>query len=112
MNPRPLLSFAVESLSVVLALQAVVCAQSNVSFAALNSPVNLNHSTHLIQGRNEINGTVFGESGRPVPDVYVELLDDVNSTLARSKTTQSGRFSFSNLVNGRYVVRVLPYGTD
>jgi tetratricopeptide (TPR) repeat protein len=64
------------------------------------------------QGRNEISGTVFGESRHPVADVYVELLDDVNSTLQRARTNQTGRFSFIGLVNGRYVVRVLPYGTD
>src|SRR5437588_6677750 len=69
-------------------------------------------SIPLPQGRNEISGTVFGESRRPVADVYVELLDDVNSTLRRARTSQSGRFLFTGLVNGRYVVRVLPYGTD
>lgn len=64
------------------------------------------------QGRNQIYGTVFGESRRPVPDVYVELLDDVNSSLRQIKTDASGRFTFSGLLNGRYIVRVLPYGTD
>ena len=64
------------------------------------------------QGRNEISGTVFDETRRPVADVWVELLDDVNSSIRRAKTTASGRFIFSGLVNGRYFVRVLPYGTD
>jgi tetratricopeptide (TPR) repeat protein len=64
------------------------------------------------QGRSEISGTIFGDSRRPLADVYVELLDDVNSTLRRSRTNQTGRFTFTGLVNGRYVVRVLPYGTD
>lgn len=63
-------------------------------------------------GRNAIYGTVFGESHRPVADVYVELLDDVNSTLRQGKTDASGRFSFTNLIDGRFIVRVRPYGTD
>lgn len=64
------------------------------------------------QGRNTIYGTVFGESRRPVADVYVELLDDVSSSRGQAKTDVSGRFTFSNLVDGRYTIRVKPYGTD
>jgi len=64
------------------------------------------------QGRNTINGTVFNESHRPVADAYVELLDDYNSTLGRSKTDGSGHFTFNGLIDGRYKVKVVPYGTD
>lgn len=66
----------------------------------------------LAQGRNEISGTVFGETGRPVADVYVELLNDTYSTVGRRKTDGSGRFSFNGLGEGRHKVKVLPYGTD
>lgn len=66
----------------------------------------------VLQGRNAIYGTVFGESRLPVPDVYVELLDDVNSSLRQARTDASGRFSFTNLIDGRYIVKVLPYKTD
>lgn len=65
-----------------------------------------------VQGRNSIYGIVFGESRRPLPDVYVELLDDVNSSIRQAKTDASGRFRFSNLVDGRYIIKVRPYGTD
>ena len=64
------------------------------------------------QGRNSIHGHVFGVSRRPLPDVYVELQDDVYSTLARAKTDGSGRYSFRGLRQGNYKVKVLPYGTD
>lgn len=63
-------------------------------------------------GRSAITGTVFAEAHRPVADVWVELLDDFNSTLSRAKTDGSGRFSFTSLLNGNYRVRILPYGTD
>jgi Tfp pilus assembly protein PilF len=64
------------------------------------------------QRRNEINGFVFGESRRPVPDVMVELLDELNVTINRTKTNASGRYSFHGLSDGRFKIRVLPYGTD
>jgi tetratricopeptide (TPR) repeat protein len=63
-------------------------------------------------GRSAITGTIFGESHRPVADIWVELMDDFNSTISRLKTDASGRFSFNNLINGSYRIRVLPYGTD
>lgn len=67
--------------------------------------------TAVAQGRSAITGTVFGEEHRPVPDVYVELTDDFNSTINRAKTDAAGRFAFNGLVSGRYKVRALPYGT-
>jgi tetratricopeptide (TPR) repeat protein len=65
-----------------------------------------------VQGRNTIYGTVSGESHRPVPDVYVELLDDFSSSIGQAKTDGTGRFTFNNLNDGRYIIRVRPYGTD
>jgi Tfp pilus assembly protein PilF len=63
-------------------------------------------------GRSVIMGTVFVETHRPISDVWVELTDDFNSTLGRVKTDASGKFTFTNLLNGNYRLRVLPYGTD
>lgn len=63
-------------------------------------------------GRSVITGTVFVEAHRPIADIWVELLDDFNSTVNRIKTDASGRFTFNNLLNGNYRVRILPYGTD
>lgn len=71
-----------------------------------------NFSATLAQGRNAISGTVFGESNRPVPDVFVEMLNDTYSTVGRVKTDGSGRFAFDGLGEGRHKVKVLPYGTD
>ena len=65
-----------------------------------------------VQGRNIVSGTIFGENHRPVADVNVELLDDFNAGLRRAKTDGSGRFTFSNLVDGRYRIKVHPNGTD
>ncbi len=64
------------------------------------------------QNRNTINGFVFDSQRRPVAQVYIELQNDVYSTLARTKTDGSGRFSFGGLSAGRFYIRVLPYGTN
>ncbi|MGH9902079.1 MAG: carboxypeptidase regulatory-like domain-containing protein, partial [Pyrinomonadaceae bacterium] len=64
------------------------------------------------QGRNSISGHVFSESRRPLSDVFVELLDDLGVTINRAKTNGSGRYEFPGLREGRFKVRVLPYGTD
>lgn len=76
-------------------------------FQSSGSAVN---GSALVQGRSAIYGTVHGE-GRPVADVYVELLDDVNSSIRQIKTDMSGRFQFSGLVDGRYRIRVQPGNT-
>ncbi len=70
------------------------------------------HTATPPQGRNTISGHVFSNSRSPVPDVYVELLNDLNVNLNRTKTNGSGFYTFRNLTDGRYRVRVLPYGTD
>jgi Flp pilus assembly protein TadD len=62
--------------------------------------------------RNTIHGHVFNDARRPVSDVYVELLDELGVTVNRSRTTASGRYEFTGLPEGRFKVRVLPYGTD
>jgi len=69
-------------------------------------------SSAAAQGRNSIYGTIFGEEHRAVPDVYVELLDEVDSVMRQARTDPAGRFSFSGLQDGRYRIRVRPYGTD
>ncbi len=64
------------------------------------------------QNRNTINGHVFDQQRRPVAQVFVELQNEVYSTIARTKTNGSGRYFFSALSAGRFIVRVLPYGTN
>lgn len=63
-------------------------------------------STAALQGRSSIYGSVYGEGRRPVADVYVELLDDFNATIRQNKTDATGRFQFSGLVDGRYIIKV------
>lgn len=67
-------------------------------------------ATETPQARNSITGFVFGSSGMPVADVYVELLNDTGSTLTRAKTSGSGMYAFRGLSDGTFTVRVLTYG--
>lgn len=61
---------------------------------------------------NTINGQVWAPNNRPVPNIYVELLNEVNSTLDRQRTSQAGQFTFTGISSGRFKLRVLALGTD
>ena len=72
----------------------------------------LSYQPALGQGGNSVSGHVFGADRRPLADLHVELLDDLNRTINRSKTNSSGRYFFYGLSSGRFRVRVMPLGTD
>lgn len=92
----------------VLAVSALL---GNMDARALTPSVNFD-PTLAVQGRNSISGFVFSESRRPMADIYVELLDEFGVSIRRTRTEGSGRYSFVGLGDGRYKVKVLPYGTD
>jgi tetratricopeptide (TPR) repeat protein len=61
---------------------------------------------------NTITGFVFDPQRRPVAQVHVELINDVNGIVQRIRTDVSGRFVFRGVSHGRFQVRVLPLGTN
>jgi hypothetical protein len=61
---------------------------------------------------NRIEGQVYDPNRRPVQNLYVELLNEVDSVIQRTKTNVSGRFSFVGVPPGRLRVRVLTFGTN
>ena len=61
---------------------------------------------------NRIEGQVYDPNHRPVENLYVELLNDVDSVIQRTKTNASGRFSFIGVPPGRLTVKVLTFGTN
>lgn len=65
-----------------------------------------------INRNSSISGFVFDSQRTPIPQIVVELLDEVNSVIGRTKTNGSGQFSFRGLSSGRFQVRVLPLGTN
>lgn len=74
--------------------------------------VSVEAQTTLSRNRSSVSGFVFDSGRRPITNVWVELVSDVNSTVGRMKTDASGRFYFPGLANGRYTIRVKPYGTN
>ncbi len=59
-----------------------------------------------------ITGTIYDNHRNPLPDVDIELLDDLSRSFDRTRTNDSGRYEFSNLRDGRYAVRVMPFRYD
>jgi len=64
------------------------------------------------QARGSIMGYVFDMNRKAVARIPVELLNDFNSVIARTRTEDSGRFLFRGLAPGRYVIKALPLGTN
>jgi tetratricopeptide (TPR) repeat protein len=61
---------------------------------------------------NRVEGQIFDENRVPLGDMYVELLNEVESMIGTKRSTTSGRFSFSGLSNGNFKIRVLPSGKN
>jgi Tfp pilus assembly protein PilF len=86
---------------------SVVPSESATTNAANNS-----HFVEVSQGRNSISGLVYGESRTPLADTYVQLLDELGSTISQTRTNGSGRYSFYGLSSGRFKIKVFPVGSD
>lgn len=86
---------------------SVVMSDGEMATAANNS-----HFVNISQGRNSISGLVYGESRTPLADTYVQLLDELGSTISQTRTNGSGRYAFYGLSNGRFKIKVFPVGTD
>lgn len=67
-------------------------------------------ATQLVS--NSISGYVSDNQRTPIPDLQVELLNDVDSVIQRTKTDSSGLFVFRRLTTGVFQVRVQTYGTN
>jgi Flp pilus assembly protein TadD len=71
--------------------------------AAANSATG---SLSFLQGRNVINGVITNTTGRPIYNIRVELLDEVEMAIKQTYTDPSGRYTFSNLSHGTFIVKV------
>ena len=61
---------------------------------------------------NSISGHVVDDRRGGIADLQVELMNDVDSVLQRTKTDSSGFFVFQRLSTGIFQVRVQTYGTN
>ena len=64
------------------------------------------------QNRSTVSGFVFDSQRRPISQIPVELQNEVNSVIGRTRTDTSGRYFFRGLSQGRFSIRVLPLGTN
>lgn len=67
-------------------------------------------SAGAIQTQNTIMGTVYDSARRPIPDLWVEALDEANSQLGRTRTNGMGRYTFNRLSSGIILIRVASNG--
>src|ERR1700730_18603445 len=72
--------------------------------------VNIEHDRGAMNGRAEIVGTVTDPSGAVVPGADVELRSVASGKIRPSTTDASGRFTFSGLPKGDYVIQVSQMG--
>ena len=61
---------------------------------------------------NRIQGQVYDQHNNPVPEADVELLNEVDSLLSRTKTNSAGMFQFIGVSSGRFQVKVMPLRTN
>jgi len=70
------------------------------------------HIVVTAQAARSISGHVTDDRHNPVADLQVELLNDAESVIQRTKTDGSGRFMFRRMTTGIFQVRVQTYGTS
>lgn len=81
----------------------------------LGASVDATHPSNVLIAQrvsNSITGHVSDDRRNPIPDLQVELLNDVDSVIQRTKTDSSGLFAFRRLSEGIFQVRVQTYGTS
>lgn len=62
--------------------------------------------------RNTIAGTVFDTRRNPIPNLWIELMDEVDRVLIRVRTDSTGRYNLRGLSFGNFQVKVVTVGTD
>ncbi len=72
----------------------------------------LTFSTNAVAQRNAITGTVTNTTRQPISNLWMELLNDVDSVLKRTRTDTTGRYSFQGLSFGTFNIRVVTAGTN
>lgn len=62
--------------------------------------------------QSTISGTIYDKQRNALPEIEIELQNDLYQTINRAKTDGSGRYSFAGLRNGRYYIRVFAFRYD
>lgn len=59
-----------------------------------------------------VQGTVYDRQRNALPDIDIELLNDLYQSINRTKTDATGRYSFGGLSDGRFTVRAIAFRYD
>jgi tetratricopeptide (TPR) repeat protein len=92
-----------------MTLVAVPVAASNPPSVLPNAPLDAPLPQTALYS---VSGHVSDDRRNAIPDLQVELLNDVDSVIQRTKTDSSGLFVFRALSTGIFQVRVQTYGTN
>jgi hypothetical protein len=95
------------SVQIGFALSLCLCAST-----LLSSTVGSSLGVHFQSNSNTISGHVSDAGRAPLPDLRVELLNEVDTVIQTVKTNGSGLFVFRKLSDGTFQVRVQTAGTN
>lgn len=59
-----------------------------------------------------ISGTVYGKQRNSLPDIAMELLNDLGQLRGHTTTDSNGRYEFNGLGDGRFTVRAIAFRYD
>jgi predicted Zn-dependent protease len=99
-------------------IESVVLMLMLTTYAPATSPAPRSHlaltatGAAAAQQRNSIRGSVYTPERRPLENLRVELLDEVDGLVKAVYTNGAGQFVFFGLSTGTFQVRVLTTGTD
>lgn len=69
-------------------------------------------STQNATAASTIQGIVYNKQRNPLPDIEVELVNDLYQFIGRTRTDGSGRYQFTGLGDGWYSIRVYAFRYD
>src|SRR5262245_44925156 len=81
-------------------------------FLALTFAITAVSVPAMAQGTNTISGQITDTSRRPIVQLWVELLDEVEMIIKRVKTDGAGRYLFQGVTKGIFYVRIVTSGTN
>ncbi|HEX8422593.1 MAG TPA: tetratricopeptide repeat protein [Pyrinomonadaceae bacterium] len=93
-------------------LMMILTAETPAAPAPANRPALTVTGNAITQQRNSIRGAIYTPERRPLENLRVELLDEVDGLVKATYTNGAGQFVFFGLSTGVFQVRVLTTGTD
>jgi tetratricopeptide (TPR) repeat protein len=86
-------------LSIILTLGAVSSPKAQIAASQNTNP-------------SSVSGYVFGTQKSGVGNLLIEIMNEYNRVIGRTRTDTSGRYFFRGLSSGRYTVRVLTMASE